>query len=354
MILLKIVQSRVNLFKTSSIIKKSKQYYNPNYYSTMAKPTLYLTREINEEAFNLLKERFDVSMWLGPGAVPREELLKNIPNKDALFCLLTDKIDLEVIQKANKLKILGTMSVGYDHLDLKELKSRNIKIGYTPGVLTDATAELTMSLLLATSRRLLESNEEAKNGRWSTWSPFWMCGPGLSNSTVGIVGFGRIGQTVAKMLKPFNVKQILYHNRSEKSKEAEEIGAKRVDFDTLIKTSDFIIATISLTPETEGLFNKDVFKMMKKSAVFVNTSRGGVVNQDDLVDALESGAIWAAGLDVTTPEPLPVNHKLFMLKNCVVLPHIGSASIQTRKNMAMMTVKNILAALDGEKMPGEL
>ncbi|RZC42397.1 glyoxylate reductase/hydroxypyruvate reductase [Asbolus verrucosus] len=319
----------------------------------MARFSVYITREISEEALKLLSTTCDVTSWTGPDPVPRDELLKNIPNKDALFCLLTDKIDKEVLDKANKLKVISTMSVGYDHLDVGEIKKRNIKIGYTPNILTDATAELTIALLLATSRRLLEASEEARKGGWQAWSPFWMCGPGLGGATVGIVGFGRIGQEVAKRIKPFNTKQILYFNRSVR-KEANAIGALKVDLDELLTNSDFVIVCCALTSETKGIFNDEAFRKMKKSAVFINTSRGAVVDQDALVRALTNDEIWGAGLDVMTPEPLPLDHPLFKLKNCVILPHIGSACIATRNEMALLTAGNILAALEGKKMPAEL
>ncbi|EFA07810.1 C-terminal-binding protein-like Protein [Tribolium castaneum] len=319
----------------------------------MTRPSVYITRKINEEALKLLSATCDITSWPGPDPVPRSELLKNIPGKDALFCMLTDKIDKEVLEKADKLKVISTMSVGYDHLEIPEIKKRQIKIGYTPDILTDATAELTVALLLATSRRLLEANAEARTGGWKAWAPFWMCGPGLGGATVGIVGFGRIGQEVAKRLKPFNTRQILYHSRSAK-KEAEEIGARKVTLDELLTQSDFVVVCCALTPETKGMFNEGAFKKMKKSAVFVNTSRGAVVDQDALVRALQSGEIWGAGLDVMTPEPLPLDDPLFGLKNCVILPHIGSACIETRNQMAVLTANNILEALRGGKMPAEL
>lgn len=268
--------------------------------------------------------------------------------------MLTDKIDNEILNKAPNLKVIATMSVGYDHLEVEEIKKRGIKIGYTPNVLTDATAELTVALLLATSRRLLEASNEARNGGWQAWSPFWMCGPGLSGSVVGIVGFGRIGQEVAKRLKPFNVKKIIYYNRSERAEEAKQIGASRVAFDDLLKESDFVIVTCSLTPDTKNLFNEDTFNKMKRRAVFINTSRGAIVDQDALVRALQNQTIWAAGLDVMTPEPLPLDSPLFKLSNCVILPHIGSAAIETRNYMAVLTAENIIAALKGQKLPAEL
>lgn len=320
----------------------------------MIKPSVYVTRDIGSEAITLLKNHCDVTIWNKPVPVPRDELIKNVAGKDALLCLLTDKIDSEVLNAAGtNLKIIATMSVGFDHLDVKEIKKRNIKVGYTPNVLTDATAELTVALLLATSRRLLEGSEEARTGGWKAWSPFWMCGPTLSHSTVGIVGFGRIGQQVAQRLKSFNIKKLLYTGHSEK-KEGLEIGAKFVSLDELLRESDFVIATCALTPETANMFNDLSFKKMKPSAVFVNTSRGGVVDQDALIRALKEKTIWAAGLDVTTPEPLSTDSELFNLKNCVVLPHIASATIETRNTMAMLSVKNILSGLRNKQMPSEL
>lgn len=320
----------------------------------MGKPSVYVTRQVNKEAMDLLREHCEVTSWTGEGPVPREELLKNIENKDALFCMLTDKIDSTVLDKAgNNLKIVSTMSVGFDHLDTEEIKKRNIKMGYTPSTLTDATAELAVALLLATSRRLFEANEEARTGGWQAWSPFWMCGPGLKNSTVGIVGFGRIGQQIAKILKAFNPKKIIYYNRTER-KEAQEIGAERVTFNELLSQSDFVSVSAALTPDTKNMFDDNAFKKMKPTAVFINTSRGALVDQDALVRALQNKTIWGAGLDVMIPEPLPLDNPLFKLRNCVVLPHIGSAAIETRNEMGVVTAKNIIAALKGEKLPFEL
>lgn len=210
-----------------------------------------------------------------------------------------------------------------------------------------------MALLLSTSRRLPEAQYEAKTGGWVSWAPTWMTGPGLAGATVGIVGFGRIGQAVARRVKAFNTARILYFNRSERP-EASETGAIKVTFDELLAKSDFVICCAALVPETKELFNKAAFEKMKRSAIFVNTSRGGTVDQDALIDALKNNTIRAAGLDVTTPEPLPLDSPLLKLKNCVVLPHIGSASIEARNVMSEMTAKNILAAIEGKDMPAEL
>lgn len=221
-------------------------------------------------------------------------------------------------------------------------------------MLTDATAELTVSLLLATSRRLIEANKEVSNGGWKSWAPSWMCGQGLKNSVVGLVGFGRIGQEVAKRIVPFKPSQLIYSNRSDRSAEAIPIGAKRVSFDELIAQADFIILTCALTPETTNLINAESLAKMKPNAIIINTARGGVVNQSDLYDALKSNRIRAAGLDVTSPEPLPLDSPLLTLGNCVILPHIGSADIETRTEMSRITAQNILCGLKGEPMISEI
>ncbi|NXD03772.1 GRHPR reductase, partial [Certhia familiaris] len=272
-----------------------------------------------------------------------------------LLCLLSDRIDREVLDAAGPgLKVISTLSVGFDHLALDEIKKRGIRVGYTPDVLTDATAELSVALLLSACRRLPEAAEQVKSGGWTTWKPLWMCGYGLSDSTVGIIGLGRIGQAVARRLKPFGVRKFLYTGSGPKPESAAEFGAEFVPLTRLAEESDFVVVTCALTPATQGMCNKDFFSKMKKTSVFVNTSRGAVVNQEDLYEALAHGRIAAAGLDVTTPEPLPTDHPLLSLKNCVILPHIGSATYATRNTMAVLAANNLLAGLRGEPMPHEL
>ncbi|XP_038625823.1 glyoxylate reductase/hydroxypyruvate reductase-like [Tachyglossus aculeatus] len=296
-----------------------------------------------------------VEQWDSDEPIPEEELLKGVTGAHGLLCLLSEKIDKKVLDAAgSNLKVISTLSAGVDHLELDEIKKRGIRVGYTPDVLTDATAELTVALLLTTCRRLPESIQEVKNGGWTTWKPLWMCGYGLTGSTVGVIGLGRIGQAVARRLKPFGVKKFLYTGRQAKPENAAEFQAEFVPVHQLAADSDFVVVTCSLTPETKGLCNKDFFQKMKKTAIFVNVSRGVVVNQDDLYQALANGQIAAAGLDVTTPEPLPKNHPLLTLKNCVILPHIGSATYTTRNTMAVLAANNLLAGLKGEPLPSEL
>nr|CAD7395879.1 unnamed protein product [Timema poppensis] len=341
---------RINVIHYNSLLKGSFVCL-----STMPKPKLYITRpDVPEEGIAMLQDKFEIKMWPGKSPVPREELIKQVKGVDALFCYLTDKIDEQVLESAGpSLKVIGTMSVGYDHINVSQLKKKGIKLGITPDVLTDAVAELSVGLLLATSRRLFEAHQEILNGGWSSWAPFWMCGPGLQNSTVGVVGLGRIGQEIVKRLKPFKVTRFLYCGRSDKT-EAREIGVSRVSLDELLAHSDFVIVTCALTPDTKEMFNDSLFEKMKSSAIFINVSRGGVVDQFALQRALESKRILAAGLDVMTPEPLPPKHPLLQLSNCVILPHIGSATIQARKDMALLTVKNIIAGVSGTPMPAPL
>ncbi|XP_050347797.1 glyoxylate reductase/hydroxypyruvate reductase isoform X1 [Nymphalis io] len=347
------------IYKTAAVSVASllRKGLSSNITRTMSsgKYKVYITRsDMPECGVDLLKKQCEVKMWSKPSPVPVDEFKKSICGVNAIYCSLTDKINKEILDAAgSELKVIATISVGYDHIDIAECRKRGIKIGYTPDVLTDATAELTMALLLSTSRRLPEAQHEARTGGWVSWAPTWMTGPGLAGSTVGIVGLGRIGQAIAKRIRSFNPCKILYFNRSEK-KEAKEIGAIKVSFDELLAQSDFVICSAALVPETKEIFNKSAFEKMKRTAIFINTSRGGTVDQDALIDSLKNNTIRAAGLDVTTPEPLPLDSPLFRLRNCVVLPHIGSATIETRNTMSELSANNILAALNGVDMPAEL
>ena len=320
---------------------------------------VFVSRKIPQPAVDLLRAaasdaRLDIDFWTDENAPSRADLLRRVRGVHGIYCCLTEKIDAELLEAAgDQLKIVSTMSVGYDHVDVRACVERAVRVGNTPGVLTDATADLTVALLLATARRLPEAMATVRDGTWGAWSPFWMLGAGLRFSTVGVVGLGRIGMGVARRLRPFGVSRILYSGRGEKA-EAVEVGGEFVSFSELLRISDYVIACCALTDKTRELFDYAAFEQMKRSAVFVNTSRGGVVNQDDLRRALETGLIRAAGLDVTTPEPLPPDHPLVHLPNCVVLPHIGSSEMKTREDMATLAARNLLAGLKGEPMPSEV
>ncbi|KAG2466757.1 glyoxylate reductase/hydroxypyruvate reductase-like [Polypterus senegalus] len=320
-------------------------------------PRVYVTRQVPPDGMKILKQSgmCHIEQWDSDDPVPRQELLKQVSGIDGLLCVLTEKIDAELLDAAGpKLKVVSTMSVGYDHLSLDELRKRGIRVGYTPDVLTNAVAELTISLLLATSRRIVEAADEAKNGGWGTWRTMWLCGYELPHSTVGILGLGRIGVAIAERLKPFGVQKFIYTDVGPRPELANKIEAEYVPLDVLAKESDFLIVCCALTAETQEICNSSMFSKMKNTAIFINTSRGGVVNQDDLYKALSSGQIAGAGLDVTVPEPLPTSHPLFKLKNCTILPHIASATYSTRNAMSALAANNLLAALKDEAMPKEL
>ncbi|KAL6268475.1 hypothetical protein P5V15_001608 [Pogonomyrmex californicus] len=322
----------------------------------MSKPKVLITRpDVPSAGLNLLRKRYHLIIWDRYEPIPRNELMNMVRGVDAIFCMLTDKIDNEILDCAGlQLKVVASMSVGLDHLNLSALQRRSIRIGYTPNVLTESTAELIITLLLTTSRNIIEANAAVHKGEWPPWSPTWMCGVGLAGKTVGIVGLGRIGIRVAEILKGFNVAKILYTSRIEKP-EASRFNGEKVDFVTLLRKSDFVIVTVALTPQTKYMFNSEAFHQMKNTAIFINGSRGDVVDQEALIEALRENVIAAAGLDVTSPEPLPLHSELLTLDNCVILPHIGSATIETRDEMACITAKNIIAVLEGtpEEMPAE-
>lgn len=319
----------------------------------MSRPKIFVTRpSVPKEGIDLLRQTCDVEVYNEEKPIPRDALLKGVAGIDGLLCLLTDPIDKEVLDAAGpQLKVIATMSVGFDHIDIEECKKRKIAVSNTPHVSTDSVAEFTVLLMLAVGRRLFDSAAAIKNGEWVySWSPLWLCGQGLKNATVGIVGMGRIGQAVLKRLLPFGIAKALYYDVFHPIPPAEEMGAIYTPFEDLLKQSDYVVAMCNLSDETRGIFNKKAFEMMKPSAVFVNTSRGGVVNQDDLYDALKSGQIRAAGLDVMVPEPLPRDHKLTTLPNIALLPHVASAEVSVRILMGEMAANNILNALNGKPL----
>jgi len=317
----------------------------------MSKPTVVLTRNIPRAAAARLHEACQVRAWESDEPIPRETLLEWVRGVDGLYCLLTDHVDAELLDAAgDSLRVVSTMSVGYDHVDVEACRERGIAVGNTPGVLTDTTADLAVALLLATARRLPEAINAVKEGAWPPWQPEWMTGRDVFGSTVGVVGLGRIGAAFAKRLSGFDCR-ILYTGPKPKPDVAEPLGADFVDMDTLLAESDFISIHAPYNEETHHLFDAAAFGKMKPTAVLINTSRGGTVDQDALYRALVDGEIGAAGLDVTTPEPLPADHELLTLPNCVILPHIGSASIATRTKMALMAADNLIAGVRGEPLP---
>jgi lactate dehydrogenase-like 2-hydroxyacid dehydrogenase len=318
----------------------------------MSKPRTVVTRRIPQAGLELAQQETDMRQWDSDEPIPRATLLEWIKGIDGLYCLLTERIDDEVLDAAGpSLKVVSTLSVGYDHIDVKACRRRNIAVGNTPGVLTETSADLAVALLLAAARRIPESIEAVRRGEWTTWKPEWMAGYDVYGSTVGIVGLGRIGAAVARRLHGgFNCR-ILYNSPKPKPAIADPLGAEFADFPDLLVESDFISIHAPLNAETRNLFNADAFRKMKRTAILVNTSRGGTVDQEALYHALVNGEIAGAGLDVTTPEPLPTDHPLLQLPNCIVLPHIASASYATRAKMARLAAENIVAGVKGQALP---
>lgn len=315
----------------------------------MTKPYVFITRKLSKETIQPLMEVADVHMWNEKeNAVPREVLLKEAEKADALLTMLSEKVDKELLDAAPKLKVIANLAVGFDNIDVKYANQKGIAICNTPDVLTDTTADLTFALLLATARRIVEAAEFVKKGQWKSWSPLLLAGYDVHHKTIGIVGMGKIGEAVAKRARGFEM-NILYHNRSRNMEAEEHTGASYTSFDELIETSDFIVCLTPLTAETLGMFTRESFKKMKKSAVFVNVSRGPVVDEEALYHALVDGEIAAAGLDVFVQEPVDEKHPLLTLQNVVALPHIGSSSKETRKNMMELCCKNIELVLCGQQ-----
>eukprot|EP00177_Eucheuma_denticulatum_P003513 GFKZ01006352.1.p1 GENE.GFKZ01006352.1~~GFKZ01006352.1.p1 ORF type:complete len:406 (+),score=39.95 GFKZ01006352.1:539-1756(+) len=334
-----------------------------SHYSMVATPAespwrVVVTRRVAKAAMDMLRDaspKLELDVWESDEPMPAAELISRLKvGTDALYCVLTDKITAEVLEAAgSRLKVVSTMSVGYNHIDVGECKRRGIIVGNTPDVLTETTADTTVGLVLAACRRFKEATASVVDGTWGTWSPNGMCGPDVHGAVVGIIGLGRIGAAVARRLRAFNC-SILYSGRTEKAEVAAPLEAKFVSEEELLKTADIVIPLCPLNAETAGKFGKETFGLMKKTAVFINAARGELVNQEDLVAALNEGEIFAAGLDVTTPEPLPTDSPLIKCPNCFILPHIGSASDGTRTAMATLAARNLLAAYSGVELPSEV
>lgn len=314
----------------------------------MLKPKIYITRKIPVPIIKHLEKSCDVSVWEHEDTpVPRDVLEEKMGEIDGLFCLLTETIDEEIISKATKLKVISNMAVGYNNIDIEAASKKGIMVTNTPGVLTETTADLTFALLMATARRITEASAFLRDGQWRTWSPMQLTGQDIYQSTIGIIGLGRIGEALARRAKGFNM-NILYYSRSRKLQAEEELGLHYASVEDLLKTSDFVCIMTPYSTETHNMFRREHFQLMKETAILINTARGGIVNENDLYQALSEGEIWAAGLDVFEQEPVSLDHPLLTLPNVVTLPHIGSASIVTRMKMAEVASDNLLKVLNGE------
>jgi len=321
------------------------------------KPKVFITRELPEEGIRAIKEFFEAEVWPEYTAPPYEVLRKKAREVDALVTLLTDKVDCDLIREgaSSRLRIISQYAVGYDNIDIECATKHGVYVTNTPGVLTDATADLTWALILATARRIVEADKFVRTGEWSRtgtgWHPLMMLGLEVHGATIGIIGMGRIGRAVAKRARGFDMR-VLYYDKYRLPEEVErELCATYVDLETLLKESDVVSIHTPLTKETYHLIGEHELRLMKPTAILVNTSRGKVVDTDALVRALTEKWIAGAGLDVFEEEPLPEGHPLTKLDNVVLAPHIGSATHKTRTRMALLVAENLKAFLEGKIPP---
>ncbi len=329
------------------LIKNSTNLQSVNY---LPKPKVYVTRELPERGLKVIRDHFDAEVWPQYAPPPKEVIIQKVKSVDALAPLLSDKIDAEVFDAAPKLKIVAQMAVGFDNIDVNEATRRGIYVTNTPGVLTETTADFAWALLMAVGRRVVEATKYVRTGQWKVgWHPSMLSGRDIYGATIGIVGAGRIGSAVAKRAVGFNMNIIFYDVIPRP--ELEQLGAIRVDLDELLKESDFISVHVPLMKATYHLINEERLKLMKKTAYIINNSRGPVVDEKALYNALKEGWIAGAALDVFEQEPTPVSNPLLKLENVVVAPHISSASHETRSRMAEMVAENLVAFFDGRKPP---
>jgi len=312
---------------------------------------VFVTRKILEEGLNMLRERYDVEVSDYDGIIPREMLLEKVKGADALVSLLTDNIDAEVMDAAGpNLKIIANYAVGYNNIDVEEATKRGIMVTNTPGVLTETTADFAWTLLMAIARRIVEADKFVREGKFRGWEPMLLLGTDVFGATLGIVGFGRIGQAMARRALGFNMRVLYYDNSKVDEQIEKELKATFVDLPTLLKESDFVTLHVPLTKQTHHLIGEKELKMMKKDAYLINTARGPVVDEKALVKALKEGWIKGAALDVFENEP-EIEPELLKLDNVVLAPHIASASYATRSKMSVMVAENIIKALNGEVPP---
>ena len=317
------------------------------------KGTVYITRKMPEPGPSMLTKKYSVTMNKSPMSPSRKEILRNVVGKNAIFCSLNERIDREVMEKAGpKLKVISTLSTGFDHIDIREAKKRGIYVTFTGDVLSEATADLTFALILAISRNVVLADKYIRHKKWKVgWSPDLFLGSNVYGKTLGLIGAGRIGRAVARRAKGFNM-NILYYNRHRLETKLEyEMGAKFAELDTILRKSDFISVHANLNKESSNMINESRLRSMKNTAYLINTSRGQVIDERSLIKALNNKWIAGAALDVFESEPLKTNSPLIKMDNVVLLPHIGSATYQVRSKMSEIAARNIIEILEGRKTP---
>jgi len=312
---------------------------------------VFTTRQMPQAGIDLLEaEGFEITQWTEKRELTKEELIEQCKDADGLLLSGRRKVDTEFLETSSHLKVISLFSVGYDNVDVEAATKYKIPIGHTPDVLSKATAETAFLLMIATARKAFYHHKRIAKGDWDFFEPTADLGIDINGKTLGILGLGNIGYEMAKYAKGAYGMDVIYHNRSTNEQAEKELGAKKVSFDELLAQSDVISVHANLSDELKGIFNKEAFAKMKPNAIFINTARGGIHNEEDLKEALENDTIWGAGLDVTNPEPMDKNNALLNMPNVSVLPHIGSAVQETRDAMAVLAAKNIIAGLKGEKL----
>ena len=313
-------------------------------------PRTFVSRQIFPEYIKSIQDNTEAEIWEDELPPSREVLLEKVRGIDGLLCLLTDQIDAELMDTAGpQLKVISQIAVGYNNIDIPEATKRGIPVGYTPDVLTQTTADATLALMLAAGRRITESERAVRDGNWRTWHPLHFLGQDLYDATVGIIGMGRIGLEVAKRCLGFDA-NILYYDVAQRKDLESNYPLKFVDLDTIFRESDFVSIHTVLDETTHHLINDEALSKMKNNSILVNAARGPIVDHKALYNALSQGEIAGAGLDVTDPEPIPLDDPLLTLDNCVIVPHIASASVKTRYEMSRISATNLLNGIKGEKL----
>lgn len=318
----------------------------------MKAKNIFITRDIPSMGIDLLKkEGFNIRIWPHDSPIPSANLIEESKKADAVLCISTDKIDASFLNECKHLELISQFAAGYDNINVAEATKLGIPLGYAPGAMSDATADIAFGLMLAVSRKFFYMHKRIVKGEWKHFRPKANLGMELKQKTLGIFGLGRIGIEMAKRCKGAYNMKIIYHNRKRNPGAEKQLEASYVDFEELLRQSDVLSVHTVLSKETKGIFNKAAFAKMKPTAIFINTARGPVHNEHDLIEALNAETIWGAGLDVTNPEPMKPDNPLLDMENVAVLPHIGSATIEARNEMSRLAAVNIIEFYKNGKVP---